>query len=115
MHVTVTTAEDTKGLFFKKPVYRVHYHVVFSDEELAIIKERRLSGLTVFQYVYDPHTRLGTAIVPLYGLIKKTHTVRDFDTSIEAQAFAIELKEKIFPRLKKHLDFSGSSVQKTDS
>lgn len=111
MHITVERSETTTGLLFKSKVYVVKFTVAFSEEEKAIIKERGLKNYTVFEY----HEADKLWVVPLRGLVEKTHTARTFPTLIEAQSFEQELKTHILPALKDVIKHSGVATHKRDS
>ena len=44
MKVTINHVEKTQGMIFKKTLHGVELSVAFNEEELAIIRERKLEG-----------------------------------------------------------------------
>jgi hypothetical protein len=103
MRVDVRRIETTKGLFFTKPVFRVEYRVIFSEDELAVIHRRRLGDFVIFERkndVYYPLTGETTdSVLKINYLLRKGPCIKTFDTLSAAMEFERQLKEEHLPRL----------------
>jgi hypothetical protein len=53
MRVSINTEEKSKGLIFRKPYFSVNVSVIFSEEEKAIILQRKLKDYIVMLRDWD--------------------------------------------------------------
>lgn len=112
MRITIEHKEETKGLLFKKPSYAVRLTIVFSEEELAIIKHRKLKDYPLYSYdMFEDGEIVG---LPIGLFMDGRPAVRSFDNLVNAKAFEAELKEKHLPALRSLLDASRETG-KTDT
>jgi hypothetical protein len=114
MRVTIEHVETkeiiTPSLFAsKKPVYRVNVGIVFSEEELAIIKHRNLSKTGVnlppnkiFSSLAngDEKRVARVSFVDIERIHKNGGVSEAFQTIPEAQDFEKHVRDKFLPTLK---------------
>jgi hypothetical protein len=108
MRITLETEEKQFGLIMKKPKWWVTCKIVFSDEELAIIRQRDLSKLEVYTQVH--HNMPVDPIDRTLGEVVKHGIECSFNTPIEAKQFEQHLKEKLLPNLKNYLTVSAEPM-----
>ncbi len=92
----------------KKPKWFVNCKIVFSDEELAIIRQRDLRDLEVYTEVH--HNMPGEPINRTLGEVVKHGIACSFNTPIEAKQFEQHLKEELLPNLKNYLAVSAEPM-----
>jgi hypothetical protein len=105
MRITLETEERQFGLMFKKPKWWVNCTIFFSDEELAIIRERALGDAVVYTQVH--HNMQDDPIDRTLAEVVKHGISCSYNTPIEAKQFEQHLKEQLLPTLKEYLIVSG--------
>ena len=66
MKVDIQHEEAKTGLVFKKPIYKVHCTVIFSEEEKHIIKKEKLTNETILDRPPYPGKKADPAADRLY-------------------------------------------------
>jgi|ERR1043166_1252004 hypothetical protein len=118
MRVSIDHKETTKGLIFQKPQHEVHVTVRFSDEERAVIDQRRLRDRIVLKRRAPEHVLkrfndeqleiLGDAIhLKISDLIKGTDVYK-CETPLDAKAYEQEVTEAL-KDLKKFIELNAEA------
>jgi hypothetical protein len=106
MRVSIEHREKTSGLFMKTTQYEVLTRVDFSDEELAIIRHRKLEKTIVLERSPDRRhaskfsqqelVELATEWhLKISSLMKRNPDVHTLDTPIEAKQYEQELTDAL--------------------
>lgn len=125
MKIDIKPVEKSKGLVFKKTLHGVELSVQFSNEELAIIDERKLSHMILLErgapadVDAEKHANRGliklAATAALKGrdandfhltfatLLRGPDTYF-FDTPVESKMYIDELKSDVLPLAKNFLE-----------
>lgn len=104
MRVSIEHSEESMGLLFKKPLYAVTATIQFSEEELAIIKTRRLKDFVVLerdwqatlQKKVEAHPEYWATLAPPHLKVSDLVKGRDtytFFTPIEAKSYENKLTD----------------------
>jgi len=117
MKIDIERSERTEGLIFKKPVFWVSLTVRFSEEEKAVIQQRRLKEWRVVTVKdgYKINGRVEDWWLTIGDLLPGEGRGCRFDTPIEAQQFEAELKSTHLPVLKQFLTSNAQPVQGKES
>jgi hypothetical protein len=118
MRVSIDHKETTKGLIFQKTQHEVHVTVRFSDEERAVIDQRRLRDRIVLKRRAPEHVLkrfndeqleiLGDAIhLKISDLIKGTDVYK-CETPLDAKAYEQEVTEAL-KDLKKFIELNAEA------
>jgi hypothetical protein len=91
--------KEQKSLFGKVKGYSVYVEVAFSEEEKAIIRQKKIEKIGAFE-INDK--TMGKFVVSIKDLMKQSWG-NTFDTPIEASHFTKYLKDKI-KELKEFID-----------
>ncbi len=125
MKIDIRPVEKSKGFVFGKKLHGVELSVAFSDEETAIISERKLGSVVLMDrdapadVDAEKHANRGLAKMVMtaavsggdanhFGLtfnkLLRGPDVYFFSTPIEAKGYMAELKEEILPLTKAYLE-----------
>lgn len=125
MKIDIKPVEKSKGMMFKKTLHGVELTVQFSEEEKAIITERKLAPMILLERGapadVDAEKHANRGLVKLVATAAlKGRDANDFhltfatmlrgpdtyffDTPIEAKAYIQELKEDTLPLAKQFLE-----------
>jgi hypothetical protein len=125
MKIDIKPVEKSQGLMFKKTLHGVELSVIFSEEEQAIIRERKLEMVNLM--MRDIPADVDADKVQKRGLAKKVAIIATmgadrlayhltfnkllkgpdtyfFATPIEAKDYILELKEDVLPLAKAYLE-----------
>jgi hypothetical protein len=113
MRVSIDHGEFVKGLVIKKRWPSVTVKVEFSEEEKAIIKQRKLEKIVVMERDWPAHmgTMSGDFNLTIGGLLKNQLTEYTCDNISRAKQYEAELIE----RLKRLKEFLGENGDKAES
>lgn len=135
MRVNIEHVEKSKGMVLKKKMYGLSVTVTFGEEELAIIKERKLERTVILErgipadvdaYKHDNRgivKRLATAAVAgadanhfdlTIGKLMKGTDTYFLDTPIEVKEYDAMLREKL-PDLKNYIVLNEDIDRGSDS
>ena len=125
MKIDIKPVEKKHGLIRRQTLHGISLTVVFSDEEKAIIKERRLEPIALMERDIpidvnaEKHEKRGllkkVAIAATSGVdaldfhltfrkMLRGPDIYFFRTPVEAKAYVAQLKEEILPLVKSYLD-----------
>jgi hypothetical protein len=106
MRVSIEHSEESMGLVFKKPLYAVTATIQFSEEELAIIKTRRLKEFVVLDRDWQATLQKKVEAHPDYwatlakphlkvGDLMRGRDTYTFFTPIEAKSYENKLTDAL--------------------
>lgn len=97
MRVSITHGEKKTGLIMKKTFYTVLVQVEFSQEELAVIKQRKLEKTIVMERPWPAHMgeMSGNYNLSIGSLVSNLTTETNFTTPVEAKQYEAELTNKL--------------------
>lgn len=112
MQITIEHQEKKIGLLIKKTEYHVRVGIKFSNEELAIIKQRNLDKVVVDEWDHVG----GFPIEQTIGMIvRNSGYSREFLQLVDARQYEVTLKEQILPNLKKYIQLSADDAPKSNT
>ena len=116
MKIDIKNSTHTKGLVFKDTFYKLDLHVELTEEEKAIIKERDLGGMIIWE-LPNPASKAGEfgheiGWNLIFNNLKGGHWWYDFKKPAESKVFQEELLIRL-KRAKEYLDENASTAEDT--
>lgn len=110
----IKNSTHTKGLVFKDTFYKLDLHVELTEEEKAIIKERDLGGMIIWELPNPAsvthYPEQGWDLI--FNSLVHGHYWYDFKTPHDAKLFQEELVDKL-KIAKQYLQSNATTAQDT--
>lgn len=116
MRVTIAHSQKTTGLIFRTTYHVVETTVEFTDEELDVIQERKLSSIIVMERrpPSDSNERLRRDYDLKIGNLTRGTDSYALDTPVEAKNYDHELRGRL-KVLKDYIDGNAEVVPGSDT